>query len=277
MMKQLVFVLCLCAWGSQAFAEIKTECGEKSGTPVFKYCLTVDTESASTDVVYFFHGLGGNERTWLNYEAFYTYWKQKGIAAPKVLTFSFGDFWLLVDRNSSPNSGLLPRVADELIPQLERELQLPVGRRMIVGVSMGGFNGLQLFLNHQYLASKAVLICPAIAEVNPFSNKEVSDFIQRTGANPLLVWSVIPRIKQYLPDVQSWSRAAPLNVAREQFSPRTPPIYVSANKLDDFGFFPDSKAFYDIAVGNGAQATWVELPGGHCSYDKESVTQFLFY
>ncbi len=253
----------------------------------WEYCIDKTDSSNSDDVLYQLHGLNNGDIEnggWSNPNGFAnevrTLWAQMNFDAPTVVSVTFGDLWLLVEKNQSEVSGLYEFFTQVAIPMIDQDL-LKMGKitnRELVGESMGGFNASQLLLKFpQNYFAKVALICPAIATLTPFSDqKEVNDYIQTTGADPDRVSKLLQLSQFFMPTPVDWSKASPLDLAKTILNEDSPTLYVSCGDKDEYGFFTGAEQFYEVAKANGVKAEWVPIAGqGHCAIDAESVAKFL--
>jgi len=100
------------------------------------YCIYTPTGTHSRDILYYFHGLGGQETYWGD-DNYYTSqvrseWAKNHERVPTVISVSFGPVWLLAEKNGSPYSGLLNAFTEKVMPMLEAQLGGLHGRRLIV-------------------------------------------------------------------------------------------------------------------------------------------------
>ncbi|MEE2742797.1 MAG: alpha/beta hydrolase-fold protein [Bdellovibrionota bacterium] len=242
-------------------------------------CVIKTKDSKSKDVIYYFHGKDGDEKTWLeNYSVtgmLRDYWQENNIDAPTVVTVSFGPIWLLVRNNGTATGGLLELVSGKILPELNSRFANE-GKRILLGQSMGGFNAMQLYLEDSLRFDKAAFICPAIGQLSPFaSDEEVLDYIQRTKASPDKVSDLIRLSKMFIPDLGFWKKTSPLILADKVLGEESSPIYLSASLEDDYGFYEGSLLFKNILKGKGVEINWRPLSGKHCSHDVISLGNFL--
>lgn len=257
--------------------DVKVQCGQdQQAGHWWNYCEYQVPGSTSKDVLYYFHGIGGSEYEWQNfpfYDKTYSLW---GTSAPTVVTISYGSAWLLAEQNGSSYSGLYEHFIKTALPYLETQLQLSPERRLLMGLSMGGFNASQVYLKNPELFSKVALACPAITTVSPYASQEDIDaYQQRTGALTPYVTRALGLSSTYFPDEPSWEKSAPVQQAQRRTNPQFPPLFVSGGMQDQYGFQEGGKAFVDAAVANGAQAKWTPLPGLHCTFDIIGNALFL--
>lgn len=257
--------------------DVKVQCGQdEQAGHWWNYCEYQVPGSTSKDVLYYFHGIGGSEYEWQNfpfYDKTYSLW---GNSAPTVVTVSYGSAWLLAEQNSSGVSGLYEHFIHTALPYLETQLKLTPERRLLMGLSMGGFNASQLYLKNPELFNKVALACPALSTVSPYaSREEIAAYQQRTGALDYYIARALGLSATYFPDEASWQTAAPVQQAQQRTNPTYPPLFVSGGMQDQYGFQEGGKAFVDAAAANGATAKWTPVQGPHCTFDIVGNALFL--
>lgn len=274
-------LLLLAALASPArAAEPLTRCEDFKGPPAWSYCLTTTPGSANPDLLYYLHGKGGGKKSWAssrNYSAgIRSAWAEAGKDAPAVATVSFGSFWLLAGRNASAGSGLYEFFREKAMPLVESRLGAPPRSRLLLGESMGGFNGAELLLKEPKLFSRAALACPAIPGVSPYGGREAeADYLRRTHAVPWRFHMALKLLRSVYPDEAAWQAESPLETGRALLGAGTPPLHVSCGDRDDYGFFEAARAFAELAQARGVDAVWEPLSGGHCAVDPRALAAFL--
>ena len=261
-------------------APLDTTCASVDKPVAFKYCISRTPGSRSTEVLYYLHGLGGNAKSWTekdNYPAVMRrLWAAQAKDVPPVVTVSFGHFWLLAEKNASPNSGLFEFFTRYVMPAIEKEKLPGLTGRILIGESMGGFNATELVLKAPGLFERAALVCPAIANLprRP-SDAEFDDFLRRTGADRAHVKKAERLLNAIYPDDASYDAAAPLNAAKTLLGAATPPLNVSCGDKDEYGFYEGAEAFARLASAKGVSVRWESLKGGHCAADPAALAAFL--
>lgn len=283
-MKGLVFsgvLLLITSFVLPAQAKYKSTCGSLSGTNA-KYCVHKDADSQNAEVLYRLHGAIGDIGDW-NSNSHFTkriveLWNEQGFQGPTVVEFTFGQLWVLAPKNSKPASGLLETVVNDVIPRLESEVLglTAAPSRILYGESMGGLNAAILLMKAPQMWRRGVIVCPAIASLSPYaSNAEVQDYINRTGANPMLVQFSLKVARDYFANDQDWAQVDPLIAGQRELGPQTPPFHLSCGAKDEYGFFLDTEAFAGLATQKGVPVTWQPLEGGHCAVDATAVANYL--
>ncbi|MES3038996.1 MAG: alpha/beta hydrolase-fold protein [Bdellovibrionota bacterium] len=287
----LVSIALILGSSNFAFAEkkINPSC-YKIHTPVTaSYCIYRADENPSDDILYYFHGLGGNETSWGD-KFYYTeqirqQWKSEGKKIPTVVTISFGQIWLLASKNSSPYSGLLDFVAGALIPGIESQLGGFKGKRILMGESMGGFNSIQMALKTS-MFERTAIICAPMAQLSPWATpEEIKAYTEGTVAwayytatnNQAAVTQSIERMitlsRQFYPTPAEWATGNPLVLAA---SPKSrPDLYITVGFYDNYASYEATGKFVEILRANGANVEWRPQWGGHCVVDIPSVAKFL--
>jgi predicted esterase len=269
----------LIAFASEPAGGLKSDCAKVEARVPWSYCVTESVGSNNLDVLYFLHDAHDNEKTWENDKvtrAIRDEWARRGFRAPRVVTVSFGDIWLLAEKNTSKDSGLFEMFTREIMPAIESRISPSVGRRYLLGISMGGFNALQLALKKGELFEKAVILCPAIAGVSPHSTSdEISAYIKRNKASGLRVKAMFKIARHFYPDESSYRAADPLAVIQSAPLSTIPPLQISCGSADEFGFYEGASRFASLAQRAGVKVEWRSLQGGHCAADAGSAAAFL--
>ncbi len=258
----------------------KTDCVDVKEPIAWTYCKTETIGSRNRDLLYHFHGRGGKATFWTDKDYYTTLvrseWARYGFHPPTVVSISFGPIWLLVEKNKSPDSGLLEVFQNVVMPTVEKSLKHFSGRRLLVGESMGGFNATQVALKTGNDFAKVAILCPPMVTLSPFSTKEeIEAYLSTHKANPQLVKEMIMLSHAFMPEEADWLKASPLELAKTKLNPRTPSLYLSCGFYDEFGFYPGSEIFAEMAVKQRARLQWRPLYGGHCAVDGISLAAFL--
>lgn len=240
------------------------------------YCIQKpEVASSSGQVIYYFHGLGGNAR-----EAFNEGLTAETSSAP-IIAVSFGQAWFFAPEVSQvPGSAILKAFVDELMPRLEARLSpsVEISKRALVGASMGGHNATQIYMQHGELFSRIALLCPALSEVSPYATpREILDYIRRTNADPQTVARAFVVGRIAFPTREGWESATPFNPENlNRIGPLSPPLYVSIGRQDEWGFYEGTEAFVEqLRSRNVSRVEWKPVDGKHCSFDREVLGAFL--
>ncbi len=276
-MSKFIQILLLLAFAQNAFA---TEiCGQDIADGL-KYRWCVDHNPESPDVLYIMHGGGGNEHSWREsklHEEFEQAWREKGVAAPSIITMSFNEGqWLLNDlapRDQASASGkvsvLIKPVVEIIMPALEAKVGGVRGKRMMMGWSMGGYNAPVLSLRHPGLFDSVALLCPGLGLVDPFlPPDQLERAIQAlpAGTNAETVRRVAAWIRHEFETKENWARHEPLSLARGLQKTKTK-YFLTCTRDDEYGFFPGAEEFTRVMAGK-TSVEWHPLEtGGHCAQD----------
>lgn len=278
-----VAVLLYLAWGELTrtrgaqivdFVPAEVECGSEGD---FRYCIYTAAGGTNGDVVYHLHGRNLDETIW-NDDTYYTAmlqaeWQRTRSRPPKVVTVSYGGTWLLTPEGRKEESGLL----EDFMAQLD-ELESRIGeprRRLLLGESMGGLNVLVAGFSHQDRFAKVAALCPGVYIDSPFAPlTDQFEGLERTGADPRVVFGVAMLARRYVANDDEWSRVSPLSLV-EQVEPGTVELYLSNGLYDKFGNFEGTERLATVAENRGIVTSWHPLYGGHCSIDISSLASFL--
>lgn len=253
------------------------------------YCIHPPLGKGNRDILYYFHGNGGSELDW-NDPVSLTGQLQKEFKknrrpTPTVISVSFGPTWVFAHKNASPASGLLELFTQQIMPALEASLGGLKGRRLVMGISMGGFNTLQLAMRTS-LFRKAAAICSPMGTVSPFGSAEdLQKYIEAS-----LAWQyyketpnvVIDAVKEmislaqyFYPSPQDWQQADPLALARQTSIKDLPVMYVAAGYYDKYALYEATEKFAESLQRKRARIEWRPQWGGHCAADIPSLAAFL--
>jgi hypothetical protein len=238
------------------------------------YCISTADRHENPDVIYYFHGADGPAivRPELNppwrdgAPHVREIWRRNATPPPTIITISWGATWILKDEK-------LAAFRDELIPRLEARLgPIPVGRRMIVGGSMGGLNALIAWVSMPEMLSAVALQCPALTGYSPLAGwwehlreevrlmwhyGKMTPSGRRRARETLDLLALI--FKPHLKSADEWGRYQPPALMKQAAGRKLPPAYLVYNTDDEYGF----NGAPEIAAA-GHAITYERLPGGHC-------------
>lgn len=242
-----------------------------------RYCVYRDRRGTNGDVVYHMHGRNLDERIW-NDDTYMTAlvqseWQRRPELPPTVVTVSYGSTWLLTPKGKKPDSGLLDDLMTRL-PAIEAKIGRP-RRRLLVGESMGGLNVLIAGLSYPSRFAKVAALCPGVYSILPFASlSTIRATMQRTGANPKIVFGVWMMARRYAANDAEWQRISPLALINRA-GPAYPALYLSNGLYDAYGNFEGSQQLVEMARRRGVTTQWHPLYGGHCATDVASLAAFL--
>ncbi len=258
----------------------KKECFTGGPERSYKYCIHTPADGKTNgNIAYLLHGRNLDENTW-NDDTFYTamvqqYWTEHKLIPPTVVTVSFGPVWLIVPEGKQEKSGLLEVFVQNVIPTVEQRLEKPI-KRIVFGESMGGLNSLVLGLTQGNLFQKVASLCPAVYLGSPFSSvSDLKSFIDRTGADPKIIYGIVQLSKDYLADGEEWNASSPVALIEKADPENSPVMYLSCGLYDAYGNFEGNEHLAKRATERGFKISWHPLYGGHCATDITSLAQFL--
>jgi S-formylglutathione hydrolase FrmB len=254
-------------------------CGKNStGLINFSYCVFPSSDINNKDLLIHFHGLHGGATTWktnAQYEQLRREVAGLGKSLPTVITVSLGKLWLLTEVAAKNNR--YASVMNSIVPFLENMAGFTgEGRRMLIGESMGGFNAMQVYLRNPNTFAKVAILCPVAADLSPWSTeREITDYIRRTGAQSIRVAFFMDVAADEFPTPLDWDLHNPLLLA-SRLKSSTSSVYLSADERDEFGFYEGAEilnGFFTKALNN---YKWDPLMGvGHCQINPKSIARFL--
>ncbi|MNK08050.1 putative esterase [compost metagenome] len=273
----LISFLSITATAAPQIEDVDYSCDEEvTGDFDLKYCITKPEKTNSPDIIYFLHGLNGSERSWfrdvdkVSLQALWIAKKYK----PTIISVSLGPQWLIIQ---TPEYPVLDLFMKDIFPRLEKKTGgLKNGRRILIGQSMGGFNGVQLAMNNPDYFSKVALWCPAITTVGPYdSPKAIQDYISRTGANPDRIRLMLRISRAIFTTEEEWNAHDPIRLIRHFNAPAKPALFTSIGRRDEFGFQEGSQRFAQFASQKGFSSVFKSVSGPHCRFDLHGASDFI--
>jgi pimeloyl-ACP methyl ester carboxylesterase len=277
-MKKIIFSFYIIFATSSSLAANEKLCGQVSAPVGYTYCTTKAKESTNKNVLYYLHGGGGEENEWNTIsQEIYTRWLSKNVNPPIVISISFGPYWLLVEQNASPNSGLFDVFQNIVMPQIESiASQDPINERRLLGLSMGGFNSIQLLgkLPANTFSSSAI-VCPAIVNLSPWApDSELQNFSHQTKADLSTLNNISQIAQNFVSNEQTWNNSVSPFALLKNISLSTPSILIATNE-DDYTFNPGGSLFAQQLTQLNPTVTSEKWPGGHCAINSASLADFI--
>lgn len=259
------FIFCALVCASPAHAALgRIECDSISSAILhrsIRYCAILPSsydsqKSRRYPVLYFLHGLGGNEQFLVvsgGWNIVEDEWQQKKIGEYLIVTPEADTTFYVNSRDGRV------RYEDfflrEFIPFIESNYRVTAKRaaRAIGGMSMGGYGALHIAFAHPKLfvsvsANSAALFAkfPVVKIADP----------QTSGLLRALHAFGTP------PDRKFWERNDPLRLARvAKFSGLK--IYFDCGTEDDYGFEHGAQALHDVLAARGIPHEFHLYPGHH--------------
>ena len=261
----LTFLLVICCAPVSFAATGRIECNSLPSKilahPV-NYCVILPPSYDSDktrrySVLYFFHGLGDNEQTFIHTGGFNLVedlWERGQIGEFVIATPNAGASFYVNSHDG--NTRYEDFLVQEFMPGIESRYRVRPGRtnRGVSGVSMGGYGALHLAFHHPELfsavsAHSAAVIDKLPAFTAPTAGGGIrSRVLGGTFGSP--------------PDPVFWDRNSPLTLAR---SPNLAglKIYFDCGDQDDFGFETGATALDKILVARHVPHEAHIYPGRH--------------
>jgi predicted esterase len=246
-------------------------------------------------VLYYFHGSGGDVRTWLGQgRPVIDAWDPSTTRFPLVIAVSCGPEWVAYPEGISPEKPSLDAFVRDLIPEMEKIAGVKPHHRIAFGFSKGGTNAAQLFFRYPELFHEAVLVSPLVYPISPEASprqieelarssglpaggplERAKDFVQGRSWIERNIANNLAREKSYLISPIDWPRADILsNIRRDpKGSPRR--LYVSSGRLDEIVLFPGASKLAEEAGAKGYEVDFQAINGGHMSLDAARIAAFL--
>jgi S-formylglutathione hydrolase FrmB len=263
----LLMLGCAAIWAAPAGAapgraECRTAPSKILGHPV-PYCVILPSDydadkTSNYPVLYFLHGLGGNEQLLLN---------SGGLNMVQDLRDSkrIGEFLIVAPdagRSFYINSrdGKV-RYEDffirEFLPYIESHYRVRAERksRGVTGVSMGGYGALRFALRYPELFVAVSAHSPALIDTLP--NIKVSSD-QAAAVAEVLGKAFGSRV-----DAAFWERESPFTLVKDGPKPAGLHIYFDCGTDDDFGFNKGNAQFDQLLTARGIPHEFHLYPGGH--------------
>lgn len=259
------------------------------GSDEIRYCHTqlVDPSTSKEGLLIAFHGLGGNEKAYMEKEEGKEMIKEINrdhMLVSNVLTLSFGKQWSLAE------PGKL-KATKSLIQKLEEDKKIDTKKVIVTGESMGGHNSLAFTKSFPNIKATAVF-CPAVIGGVPGTNTDPFFSIPEPGVKmirekfkTIFHQEVQPSFEKAMTNFSTSYKIAHSRVENNEFvplalsldsNPSLDPkltqqnIFIHANASDPLpGFNAGAKEFHNLLKENGDRDANFELmfketPGVHC-------------
>lgn len=224
---------------------------------VVRYCVflppSFDTDKARRfPIVYYLHGLGGNEQWLLNNGG----WNlteqlrdQKKIGDLVMVMPDAGRSFYI---NSRDGKELYEDFfVKEFVPAMESRYRAGGSRsaRATAGVSMGGYGALRFALKYPRMFTSVAVHSPAIFEDLPADASALFGRNFRAFGDPA--------------DNAYWKQNTPLALARSGTGLAQLKIYFDCGLQDDFGFDAGTRILHDVLLKRNIPHEFHLYPGGH--------------
>lgn len=254
------------------------ECGERSVSSIetFKYCFQMNPNSKV--LVVYFHGAGSTEQSLFSKEKpepVVEEFKRSGQPVPSLVSVSIGRFSWLGTQRSNQYQEMASNVYS-LIQDLRSRAQF--SKVNLFGVSMGGFNGIQLLIHADTLFDRWVLACPAVTEANPFDDQSWDNDPDTKAAKSFSRAGLRYGLKKEFESSSNWNESNPMNTLRTKtFQGRSSmKVMVTTVSDDGFGFINAPVAAAKIMKSKGLDVIHLKTDGAeHCKPEPGPLAQFL--
>jgi pimeloyl-ACP methyl ester carboxylesterase len=255
------------------FLDKKSSCPKYNN---FKVCIFPGVGQRKDEVIYYFHGIFGNENQWLYNEITKKIYKrliESNLGSPTIINISYGPVWLLTTKNTRKYSGLLDSWNNESIFKFEHEvLSFKVRKRFVFGDSMGGHNAFAFYLKNQDLFKKVILICPAMLVRSPYEERNHHhELLPDFAGSWTMYYGVMGLMAMYYDDI-TWKITSPFFIFSKLLKPKTKVDFIVVDN-DMYGFSDVAKRFY-IDNQQAQEKLHIEQQAGsHCyPQNVESIT-----
>jgi S-formylglutathione hydrolase FrmB len=226
------------------------------------YCVILPAsydadKSRRYPVLYFFHGLGDNEQTFIHTGGFNLVedlWERRQIGEFLIVTPNAGaTFYVNSHDGKKRYEDFLVR---EFLPGIEGRYRTRAGRlnRGVSGVSMGGYGALHLAFHHPELFSSVSAHSAAIIDKLPAFTAPTAGGGMRSRVLGATFGSP--------PDPAFWDRNSPLTLARSA-NLAGMKIYFDCGDQDDFGFETGATALDKLLTARHIPHQAHIYPGRH--------------
>lgn len=250
-----------------------------------------DGSAARFPTVYMLHGLGGNEKNWLDHGALKE--AADALSLRAIVVMPDGDASFYVDgppgdsyeaclaKKPEPNPGESPATFCVRTPRYESYMTGDLIRdvdgryrtipkreaRGVGGLSMGGFGAMMLAMRHQDLysavASHSGLVSLTYVGPHPWTKGKtmLAGSVSEWGAGyPTALSDLVKRI--FGPKIESYRGFDPSLLAAK-LAPGALAIYFDCGAQDDFHFEDQASYLDEVLEAHGVEHTFELAPGHH--------------
>jgi S-formylglutathione hydrolase FrmB len=207
-------------------------------------------------VLYYLHGLGGNEQMFLRsggWNLIQQMWERQELGEFIIVTPRAGSSFYLNSRDGQYRYEDF--LLQEFLPLIENRYRVRAGRtsRGVAGISMGGYGALRLaFRRPDLFGAVATHSAAVVAELPAIEAGSVARGALRLFAE--VFGSPVDR--------PFWDRNNPLALARSAILSRLK-IYFDCGSQDEYGFDSGAQALHNLLVSRRVAHEFHLYPGGH--------------
>jgi S-formylglutathione hydrolase FrmB len=243
-------------------AECRTAPSKILGHPV-PYCVILPSDydadkTREYPVLYFLHGLGGNEQMLLNsggMNMIQDLRDSKRIGEFLIVAPDAGRSFYINSRDGKVRyEGFFIR---EFLPYIESHYRISAEKksRGITGVSMGGYGALRFALLYPDLFVAVSAHSPALIEKLP--NIKVS------SDQAAAVAEVLGKAFGSPVNAVFWEHESPFTIVKDGPRPVGLELYFDCGTDDEFGFNKGNAQFHELLTARGIPHEFHLFPGGH--------------
>ena len=228
-----------------------------------RYCVLLPADYATAKtrrypILYFLHGLGGNEQTLINLGVWNLVGdlREQGRLGEFLIAAPAGGASFFINSQDGKQ-----RYEDffirEFMPQIERHYRVQANRahRGLSGMSMGGYGALHFAFRYPELFGSVSVHSAALVERLPAVGAGMG------GRS--VVSMVFGRVFGWPIDREFWNRNNPLTLARAAPDLKQMKIYFDCGTEDDYGFDAGARRLDEILKSRGVPHEFHLYPGRH--------------
>lgn len=239
-----------------------------------------------THIVYFFHGVGGSANSIFSMMSpksdLYEAMTSRGLAqAPVFVGLSFGRQALVPREPRGETPASLEALLTQAFPAIEAampyEFKTHPPVRHMMGLSLGGFNALNVSALRPEAFRSVIALCPALLNFDPFQKTEVEAYLARHQGviRRTKVEFMILMLRREFQDFASWNKRNPIELVKKG-SYQTLPLFLSTGLQDEYGFMEGAAVFTQAAYGKVASGSvFAPIDGDHCFFDGAALKVFV--
>lgn len=242
----------------------------------FEVCRLMN--SSSKKLVLFFHGAGSDARSLFRTDkpdSVLQKIRDSKMVMPSIISISTGRFsWLGTHRGNQYQA--MASALQKLISNARQSTS--VEQVILYGVSMGGFNALQMLIHHGDLFDKVLLSCPALTDANPFSDSSWDSDEDTKLAKPFIRAGFRFGLQREFGSSGGWTESNPMLALRS--SPmrvrKAHSVLITTVGNDGFGFIKTPIRAARLLESRGLNVTHVKTESAeHCKPAPGAMADFL--
>lgn len=254
-----------------------------------KLCIATP-KSWNGQTWFFMHGAGGDIDAWKGFARQILRYRKADLL-PAIVAMSLGPKWFLVDHVSDPDIKGSTLFWKKIIPVVKNSVP-ELGKTVVLGHSMGGFNALAIFTDRPDFWNAIVLVTPAIADISPYASiSEKESYVKRTNHPTWKQWIkhlllnekksteaidiILANWRRLAKNDKEWRLINPLYRLEEMPRGIRTRFFISCGKNDPFGFLEGAARVTELLKNAGIAVESCFLSGGHMVIPFKKIAQFL--